>query len=282
MGVAVLVLCVLWTLGKAFRGSPAQPLSVMQSIRNRDEPSSKEPGEVRGPRLIRRVPRGVLACGAGTFCGVLGFQTAGPVAGGVAAAAGVALPFVLERRRERRRKERLEGQFAEYVEAMAMAARGGLSIPQAAEFAAGDVEDPLAEVLRPVLIHHRYGTSFDRVLDELASALATNETRMLTLVLRLHSRTGGNLAPALDEVGSAIRDRITARRELHALSAQGRMSGLILASLPVAFFFVLAASSRTDMLPVLRSPAGIALVCSGLCLQGLGYAWIRRLLRVRL
>jgi Flp pilus assembly protein TadB len=60
------------------------------------------------------------------------------------------------------------------------------------------------------------------------------------------------------------------------------MSGSILALLPLVFFVVLAASSRSDMSPVLRSPAGVGLVSLGLTLQGLGYVWIKSLLQVRL
>ena len=58
------------------------------------------------------------------------------------------------------------------------------------------------------------------------------------------------------------------------------MSGAILGSLPIVFFLVMSVTSRGDLEPVLRSPAGIAMVGAGLLMQGIAYLWIRRLLRV--
>jgi len=81
-------------------------------------------------------------------------------------------------------------------------------------------------------------------------------------------------------VAATIRHRIAVRRELRALSAQGRISGSILGALPIAFFLVLAATSHHDLAPVYRSPAGIAMISSGLLMEGLAFLWIRRLLRV--
>ncbi len=281
--VGLLVLNMLW----AVRQTTSAPTrrhrhSVLAQL---IEPNlaAPIPFSRRAPGLLDGRGRVILfGASLAVFLAIAGFHVAGPVAGVVAGAGGAWLPVGTERRTKRRRRERLDEQFAEYVEATAMAVRGGLSIRQAMEFAAEETEEPLAALLQRVLSDQRLGSSFDRALDRLAEELPTNETQLLVLVLRVHSRSGGNLADSLDEVASSIRHRMTSRRELHALSAQGRMSGSILALLPLVFFVVLAATSRSDMAPVLRSPAGIALVSSGLALQGLGYVWIRSLLRVRL
>lgn len=103
---------------------------------------------------------------------------------------------------------------------------------------------------------------------------------MFVLVIGIQARTGGNLAAALEEVATTIHHRLAVRRELHALSAQGRMSGTILGLLPIAFFVVLGVTSRDQLEPVYRSTAGMALIVSGLAMQGLAYLWIRHLLRV--
>ena len=283
ISIALLVLFIAWMLRRAVLASSnshshpvLQPL--LHDVRHRGDETPAPSSRL----LDRHGGRVAVACALALLSSSIAFYLAGPVAGVVGGAAGAWVPFGLELRRARDRRKLLEEQFAEFAEGMALAVRGGLSIPHAMEFAAEDAEDPLREVLHRTLADHRLGSSFASVLHHLMKALPTNETRLFTVVLHLHAKSGGNLAESLDQVASAIRSRMEAHRDLQALSAQGRMSGVILASLPIGFFFVLAVSSRSDMWPVLRSSTGIALVSAGLSLQAVGYAWIRRLLRVRL
>jgi tight adherence protein B len=283
LAVALLVLTVLWTVrqttsvptGKARHPVLAQLIEPQRAVPDQISRRPRDRSDGRARVILSATSLAVLLS-------VSGFHLAGPVAGAVAGTGGAWFPVAKERRTKRKQRERLDEQFAEYVEATATAVRGGLSIRQAMEFAAEETEEPLASLLHRVLSNQRLGSSFDRALDRLAEELPTNETRLLVLVLRVHSRSGGSLAGSLDEVASSIRQRMTSRRDLHVLSAQGRMSGAILALLPLVFFVVLAASSRSDISPVLGSPVGVALVSLGLTFQGLGYVWIKSLLRVRL
>ena len=280
--IALLVLFICWVLRRAILASSrSHSHPVLQPLLEGERARVESP--VASSRLLdHQWGRVAVACAFGLLSWFSAFHLAGPVAGLVGGAAGVWVPFALDRRRAQLRRRLLEEQFAEFAEGMALAVRGGLSIPHALEFAANDAEDPLRHALHRAVTDHRLGSALGSVLDHLTKALPTNETRLFALVLHLHAKSGGNLAGSLDQVAAAIRSRMGAHRDLQALSAQGRMSGAILASLPIGFFFVLAVSSRAEMWPVLRSSAGIALVSAGVTLQGLGYAWIRRLLRVRL
>jgi tight adherence protein B len=126
------------------------------------------------------------------------------------------------------------------------------------------------------------GAPLQRAVARWAGGVGTDEARLLALVLTVHVRSGGDLAGALDEVARTIRHRISVQRELRAISAQGRISGAVLGSLPMAFFLVLAATSRSEVVPVYRSAAGAAMVSAGLVLELVAYLWIRRLLRVEI
>jgi tight adherence protein B len=144
----------------------------------------------------------------------------------------------------------------------------------------GESENPLRELLGKALVRQALGVPLEEALRGFGDEIDTDDIRLLVLVVGIHARSGGDLGGALDEVARTIRHRIGVRRELRALSAQGRVSGAILGSLPIAFFLVLSITSRRDLDPVLRSPAGMAMVGVGLLLQGLAFLWIRRLLRV--
>jgi tight adherence protein B len=209
----------------------------------------------------------------------LGLQLMGPL-GLLFAGAGPALPLMWARRRRRREREDLEGQLGELAATIALGARSGLSIPQCLELAAEDAEPPMAPLLARMLDERSIGTDLGSSLNGLADAIDTDDARLLVLILLTHARSGGNLASALHEVATTIKYRVEARRELRAMTAQGRISGAILGALPIGFFVILAVTSGNDLAPVYRSPAGIAMVVAGLVLEGMAYLWIRRLLQV--
>jgi tight adherence protein B len=243
---------------------------------------SREPSPpVRSWATLHRLRRPLwMSSGLGILLGWLGWHLAGPGALLAGSILGVASPFIAAGRGRRRQKELLERQVAEAAEAAAMAVRSGLSVRQALQFAAQEAGDPVRSSLEELLVANDLGTPLETAMSRWGDGVDLDEARLLALVLAIHVRSGGDLPGALDEVAGTIRHRIAVRRELRALSAQGRTSGAILGSLPIAFFAVLAATSRAELSPVYRSTAGIAMVTAGLILEALAYLWIRWLLRV--
>jgi tight adherence protein B len=193
---------------------------------------------------------------------------------------GAAVPFAIQRRRHRKESEALEGQVGELASTVAQAVRSGLSISRAIEAAALDAEAPMLPLLDGVLAEQRLGVPLDSALSGLAHSIGTDDARLLVLILVTHSKSGGNIAIALQEVAATIRHRVEARRELRALTAQGRISGAILGSLPIGFFILMAAMGGHELGTVYRSGAGMVMVLVGLGLESLAYLWIRRLLRI--
>jgi tight adherence protein B len=175
----------------------------------------------------------------------------------------------------------LEGQLADLAESVSLGLRSGLSVVQALEFARAEAGSPIRAHLDRFVDQQNLGVRFELALERLGDDLDTDDARFLVLVTGIHARSGGDLAGALDEVGRTIRHRIAVRRELRAASAQGRISGVIMGSLPIAFFLFLSITSHSKLAPILRSGPGMAMVGGGLALEGLAYLWIRRLLRVQ-
>jgi tight adherence protein B len=209
-----------------------------------------------------------------------GWVLAGPMGAVIGVVAGVGGPLARRRRRLRNQSEVLEGQLADLAESMSLGLRSGLSVAQALEFSRAESDGPVRAYLDRFVDQQRLGAPFELALERLGHELDTDDARFLVLVTGIHARSGGDLAGALDEVGRTIRHRIAIRRELRAASAQGRVSGLIMGSLPIAFFLFLSITSHDELAPILRSGAGMAMVGGGLALEGLAYLWIRRLLRI--
>jgi tight adherence protein B len=110
--------------------------------------------------------------------------------------------------------------------------------------------------------------------------VGTDDARLLGSVLELHRKNGGDLPAVLDQVAGAIRERVAASREVRALTAQARLSGLILGLLPIGFFAFLWLTSRREIEGALATTAGIASIAIGLVLEIGAFVWIRRLLEV--
>jgi tight adherence protein B len=223
-----------------------------------------------------------IALGAALIGGFVVGRLAGPIGVPLGAVLGAAVPWSLHRRTGRRRAEALERQLAELVETVALGVRSGLALSRALTFAAAEAGLPISEVLERMTAEQALGTPLEVALGHFAESLSTDDARLFVSVLTVHAKSGGNLAGALDEVTSTIRHRIAVRRELRALSAQGRISGAVLGSLPIAFFLVLASTSHRELAPVYRSAPGVGMVAGGLVMQALAYIWIRRLMRVHI
>jgi tight adherence protein B len=211
--------------------------------------------------------------------GVLGWRLAGPVGalGGVLAGVGV-VEWRLARARDRR-AERLEAQLREAVMALAAGVRAGLSVRRAFDEAVRDAEEPMRGHLRETLRRVEMGEPLDDAVVTLASDVESSEARLLVTALAVHQRTGGELPAMLEEVASIIGQRVDARRQVRALTAQGRASGAVLAVLPVAFVTLLSGTSGDGLGAFYRTPLGAGLLLAGLLLEGAGFLWIRRIVR---
>jgi tight adherence protein B len=218
--------------------------------------------------------------GAGVTAVWVGWSLGGPATAMVGGLAAAIAARAWRRRRALPDARALDQQVGEFAEAISSAVRGGLSIAQAVEFAAAEAGPPLTEAAEEFLSAREVGVPFQTALQRLAERVATDEALLLALVLGVHHRSGGNVAGALDEVARTIRHRLRLRAELRALTAQGRISGLVLGVLPVGFFLVLAVTSRDQLRPVLGSAPGAVMLLAGFLLEGLAFLWIRRLLRV--
>jgi tight adherence protein B len=222
----------------------------------------------------------VLALGLCAFAGAaVGDYLAGPVTAVAGAAGG---PFVLTSilsRRSAAEHVRAEEHLQEAILALAAATRAGLSIRRAVEEAARDAGSPLDSELAGVIDRLEVGDSLEAALSRLGSRLELPDVGLVVTVLSLHRRTGGDLPMMLEQVAEVVGDRVRARREVRAITAQGRASGAILAVLPVAFVALLSGTGGEALGAFYRMPLGAGLLLAGLACEALGFWWIRRIVR---
>lgn len=226
---------------------------------------------------LDRLPGWVPWMATGVMVGAALLGAPGAVLGAVTGVVGITF---LKRRRAAKAAALRDEQLADAVRTIAAALRAGLSVSQALAFAAGETPAPLREPLRGAVDALDLGLPLDDVLDGWTQIVDTEDARLLAGVLMLHRRSGGDLPMVLDQVAATLRERRSAARELRALTAQARLSGVILGLLPIGFFGFLWLTSRSDIEGAFRTPAGIAAISTGLTLELIAFLWIRHLLAV--
>ncbi|HEX6209063.1 MAG TPA: type II secretion system F family protein [Actinomycetota bacterium] len=223
--------------------------------------------------------RAAALLGAGLCSAAAGLLLFGPLASLLAC--GGLVGWGLIHRAKAREAEALETErgLRDAVRALAASARAGLSIRRSLEEVARGGPAAVAGPFRRAAGELVMGRPLPAALASLSDGLGSREAAMLTGVLSIHHRAGGDLPTALDEVAALAERRAEARRRVRALTAQGRASGAVLALLPVAFVGLLSGTSGNGLGTIYASPRGAALLGAGLVLQLVGYAWIRAILR---
>ena len=223
---------------------------------------------------------GALAALAIVPAWLLGVRLGGAAVGLAAVGVVAAAPALVRRRRDGRLANVVQEQLAEGVDVIASGLRSGRSLAQSVELAAGELPPPLGPSFRRVADRVALGDTLEDAIGAWALEVGGPDARVTAGVFRLHRRTGGALAGALNGLASTLRARRSAARELRSRTAQARLSATILGLLPVGFFLFLSVVAREDLQTAFGTSIGTGAVVLGFTLQACAYVWIRRLLRV--
>ena len=287
--VALLVFAGLWTLLRPRQGGLRQRMAAYVAA-----PEEDAPGKARGATLTSRVlvgaersldgrpwwdrfrealdvgrvqiaPVRLLAwIAVGTIAALAFF----PLVGGSApfAVLAIAVPFVawrLIRLRMRRQRKQFEDQLPDNLQVIASAMRAGHSFAGALSVVVEDAPEPARRELRRVIADERLGVPLDVAMSGAVRRMDSKDLEQVALVAVLQRETGGNTAEVLDRVTEAVRERLTLRRMVASLTAQGRMSRWVLTGIPIFLLVMLTVINPTYMSPLYTTTIGRVLL--GIC-----------------
>lgn len=179
------------------------------------------------------------------------------------------------------RKTRFGDQVEDLTQLLATNLRAGHSILQAMAALANDVDEPARSELARAVNQVRVGRDLGEALDETALRMDSDDFAWIAQAIAIHRQVGGNLADVLDTVGETIRDRGEIKRQVRALSAEGRMSAWVLMLLPIGVGFIIALINPLYFQTFTQSPIGWLMLATCAVLMLLGGLWIRSIVRVR-
>ncbi len=180
---------------------------------------------------------------------------------------------------DKRRKD-FVNQLSDCLTTVANALRAGFSFLQAMELISKEMEPPISEEFAQTIREMKLGTRMEDALETMDVRVGCPDFSLVIAAVLIQHQVGGNLAQILDTISSTINERIRMRREVMALTAQGRASGWVLALLPVALAAILSIINPSYLAPLWEDPIGRVAIGAALVLELIGFFVIKRIVDI--
>jgi tight adherence protein B len=196
--------------------------------------------------------------------------------------AGIAafIPHFWMLRSHRKRQQTLLDQLADTLSILASSLRAGYSFLQALDTVSKEIGEPSASEFQRVVAEIRLGRPIDDALTAMAARIGSDDLKWAVIAINVQRNVGGNLAEVLDIVANTVRERGYIRRQIRVLSAEGRISVAILASLPFFILLYLSIVNPEYLKPLFTTTAGIVLLIGAGSMMGLGIFIMSRMVKI--
>jgi tight adherence protein B len=200
---------------------------------------------------------------------------------------GFFIPRLWLARRRATRLNAFNKQLPDTITLIANALRAGSSFLQAIEMVVREGQPPVTVEFNRVVREVNLGLAFDVALDNMVRRVRSDDLELMATAITIQHQVGGNLAEILDSIAFTIRERVRIKGEIRTLTAQQRMSGYVVASLPIGLVGVLYVIAPKFMEPMFENPPGIMDLPVGLiilCFAGVmmfvGFIFIQRIVKI--
>jgi tight adherence protein B len=227
------------------------------------------------PDLVLRVSLATLGLGA------LGTVLSGLLVGLLAVVAvplGARLYIAF---RTSRRRAAFADQLDDSLQLMASSLRAGHSILRAIDAVAQEAAAPTSDEFAAIVNQTRMGRDLSDALDALAERMGSDDFSWAAQAIAIQREVGGNLAEVLDAVGHTIRERNAIRRQVKALSAEGKLSAAVLMALPVGVVAFLSVANPSYLAGFTESALGFGMLATAVVMMTVGGLWLKRTVKIR-
>jgi len=200
---------------------------------------------------------------------------------------GFMIPRFWLRRRKSSRLNAFNKQLPDTITLIANALRAGSSFLQAIELVVREARPPINTEFGRVIREVNLGLPFDVALENMVRRVKSEDFELMATAIAIQHQVGGNLAEILDSIAFTIRERVRIKGEINTLTAQQRLSGYVVAGLPIglaAILFVIAPSFFQPMFEkppdVIGIPVGVILLVIGGVAMFIGFQVIRKIVDI--
>lgn len=199
----------------------------------------------------------------------------------VGAFVGILMGFALLGMRIRRRRKKFTNQLGDMLTMVANALRAGFSFMQAFELISREMDAPMGREVQLVVNEVNLGNTLESALDNMQRRVASPDFELVVTAVLIQRQVGGDLASILDTISETIAERVRMRREVMALTAQGRASAMVVGLVPVALAGAMSIFNPNYLKPLIETDMGRMFVLGAIILELIGILIIRRIVDIK-
>lgn len=195
--------------------------------------------------------------------------------------AGCLLPIVSLMFLRRRRIKKFTDQLAEAIDIIVRSLRAGHPVPSAIKLAARELPDPIGTEFGTIEDEITFGLDLESAMRNMYERVGQEDLPLLIASIAIQTSSGGNLTEILEGLSSVIRSRVKMRRKITAISAEGRISALILSVTPFALFGIINAMNPTFYGGKWHDPTMTYGLAGAFIWMMIGNLWMRRMINFK-
>ena len=247
----------------------------------------------RAQRLDRMLLRSGLAINASSFLlaslalGGIGFLAGLRLLPDWTAAFGPSLallflPLLWLKGRERQALAKFDDQLPEALDLLARSLRSGMAMSAGMEIITQEMDEPIRSEFAAATDEINLGLSFREALENMCERMPSRDLRFFAVAILIQRDTGGNIAEILDQISGLIRERTKFKRHVKTLTAEGRISGVVLIGLPVSLFIYLYFVNYNYVSLLWKDPIGYIMTVFSVISMIIGYLVIRKITQIEI
>lgn len=195
---------------------------------------------------------------------------------------GFALPFLYLTLRKKERIKAFQAQFPEALDMLTRTIQAGNSLAIGMQLVGDEFKEPLGlEFKRTIEQVQRWGISFQDAMRTLPERIESLDLKFFVIALTIQRESGGNLTEVLESLSNLIRRRFELKDRVRALSAEGKLSAIILFSLPFVLAIMLSFSNPTYLSLLFTHEMGEVMLSVGLGMMTIGALVIKKMISFR-
>lgn len=191
------------------------------------------------------------------------------------------VPFAWLLHKRASRLKTFASQLPEALELVARALRAGHSLASGLHVVAEEMPKPVSDEFNRVYEEQNLGIAIEDALKSMCDRVPNLDLRFFVTSVCIQRTTGGDLAEILDKIGYVIRERFKILGMVKALTAEGRLSGVILIALPFVLFLIMLHIKYDYVEKLWTNPLGIKMSIASLVMQLVGALVIRKIVNIK-
>ncbi|HFE38727.1 MAG TPA: secretion system protein, partial [Gammaproteobacteria bacterium] len=221
----------------------------------------------------------MVAISIGSFVAVL-IGTHNLLYAGIGAFVGFFLPVIHLAKKKHDRLANFDDHLTDAMDIMIRALKAGHPFNTSLQLVSEELKGPISEEMAITFAELNFGESTQTALTNLIRRVPSKLLKSVVTAILLQRETGGNLAEILEKINKVVRDSHRFQRNLKTLAAEGKMSAIVLASVPVVLGIGMYFIQPDVMAELFINPTGHTLLKISAVLYTIGFFWIRILIKI--